>query len=122
MYEITVKKSFSAAHRLIGHGGLCENLHGHNWVAQVSFTAEKLDKQGMVIDFARVSEELGKITGMLDHKLINEVPPFDSVNPTAEKIAEWIFKELAKSLNASPSRVTISETDTASATYYEQEE
>lgn len=119
MYEIAVKKSFSAAHRLIGYGGQCENLHGHNWVAQVSFTAEKLDEQGMVIDFARVSKELGRITGMLDHKLINDVKPFDSVNPTAEKIAEWIFRELAKSLNMPPSRVTVSETDNASAAYYE---
>lgn len=119
MYAITVKQSFSAAHQLRGHSGPCENLHGHNWVVEVSFTAEKLDKQGMVIDFARVSEELGKITGMLDHKLINDVKPFDSVNPTAEKIAEWIFRELAESLNAPPSRVTVSETDTASAAYYE---
>lgn len=119
MYEIMVKKSFSAAHWLRGHGGVCENLHGHNWVAQVSFTAEKLDKQGMVIDFARVSEELARITGMLDHKLINEVPPFDRENPTAEKIAEWIFRELTGSLHASPSRVIVSETDNASAAYYE---
>ncbi len=71
----------------------------------------------MVMDFDDVSRELGRIKGVLDHKLINDVPPFDKENPTAEKIAEWIFNELKKGLPLSPSRVTVYETDSTSASY-----
>lgn len=118
MYEINVKTGFCAAHALRGHPGPCKNVHGHNWVVEVFYRSEKLDKQSMVIDFADVLKELKKITGLIDHTMINDVPPFDVENPTAEKIAEWIFKGLEESLYLPPSRVTVFETDNSSASYF----
>ncbi|GMT42353.1 MAG: 6-carboxy-5,6,7,8-tetrahydropterin synthase [bacterium] len=117
MYEITVKKSFSSAHFLRDHKGPCKNVHGHNWMVEASFASVKLDDLGMVVDFEDASKELSRVTCMLDHKLINEVPPFDVENPTAEKIAEWIFVQLEKNLPVTPSRVTVFETDSSSASY-----
>lgn len=118
MYEVAVKGGFCAAHQLRGHPGPCKNVHGHNWAVEVFFRAEKLDGQAMVIDFADVSKELDRITGLLDHKMINDVPPFDKLTPTAERIAEWIFNKLKESLPASPSRVTVFETDKTCASYF----
>ena len=85
---------------------------------EACYKSDKLDEQAMVIDFADVNKELERITGLLDHTMINDVPPFDKDNPTAEKIAEWIFNELKKSLILPPSRVTVFETDKASASYF----
>lgn len=118
MYEITVKVSFSAAHQLRGHPGPCKNVHGHNWVVEAYYRSEKLDEQAMVIDFADVDRELRRITQKLDHTMINDVPPFDKDNPTAEKIAEWIFDELKNTLLMPPSRITVHETDKAAASYF----
>lgn len=118
MYEVAVKGGFCAAHQLKDHPGPCRNVHGHNWAVEVFFRAEKLDDQSMVIDFADVSKELDMITGMLDHKMINEVPPFDKQTPTAERIAEWIFNGLKKSLPMPPSRVTVFETDKTCGSYF----
>ena len=110
MYGVSVKMEFSAAHRLYNHPGACQHLHGHNWVVDVSFETETLDAQGMVIDFHLVYKGLDVVKEKLDHKLINEVPPFDTLNPTAENLAQWIFNELTFALPLAPSQVTIYET------------
>jgi len=118
MYDVGIKIEFSSAHFLRDFSGPCENLHGHNWKVETLFSQEKLDEQGMVIDFAVAKSELNKIISKVDHKLLNEVPPFDKINPTAENIAKWIFDELANNLPVSPSKVTVYETDECFASYY----
>lgn len=117
MYEVTVTAQFSAAHQLRGHAGPCKNLHGHNWTVEAAFASQKLDEHGMVVDFHHVKAQLDRLMNMLDHKIINEVPPFTEWNPTAERLAEWFFNELLAGLTVPPSYVTIYETDTAWATY-----
>jgi 6-pyruvoyltetrahydropterin/6-carboxytetrahydropterin synthase len=72
----------------------------------------------MVIDFAEVLTELDRVVSKLDHKLLNEVPPFDNKNPTAENIARWINDELERNLAVPPSKITVYETDNSSASYY----
>ena len=117
MYEVAVTAQFSAAHQLRGHWGPCKDLHGHNWTVEAAFASKKLDKHGMVVDFHHVKEQLERLMKLLDHKVINEVPPFTELDPTAERMAEWFFKELKASLPVPPSYVTIYETDHAWATY-----
>ena len=51
MYDITVKTGFAAAHQLRLYDGKYENLHGHNWTAQVTVEADELDPIGVGIDF-----------------------------------------------------------------------
>ena len=84
MYEVTVKTGFSAAHRLRLYDGKYENLHGHNWSAQVSVEADELDAMGVGIDFVRLKKFVEEILGELDYQNINEIPPFDKQNPSAE--------------------------------------
>lgn len=91
MYEILVKSKFDAAHQLREYKGKCANIHGHTWEIEVYLQGLSLNSEGMLIDFSDVKESLNKIIEKYDHHFINEVPPFDTVNPTAENIARELF-------------------------------
>ncbi|MBI5586750.1 MAG: 6-carboxytetrahydropterin synthase QueD [Deltaproteobacteria bacterium] len=121
MYELIVETSFSAAHNLRGYNGACENLHGHNWKVEVRVISNELDRVGMVIDFKRLKGETNKIIEALDHKYLNEVPPFDRENATAENISRLIHTKLKESLSPAikVARVTVWESENAAAAYYE---
>lgn len=93
-YKVSVVKTFSAAHCLREYKGKCENLHGHNWKVCVTVTEHTLNKTGMVMDFADVRVMLDRVLEKLDHTYLNDTHPFVAVNPTAENIAEYIFRQL----------------------------
>jgi 6-pyruvoyltetrahydropterin/6-carboxytetrahydropterin synthase len=120
-YNITVESYFSAAHRLRGYRGKCENLHGHNWKVSATISSDMLDKTGMVFDFKKAKSVLEKILGALDHKQLNEVSYFKKANPTSEQIAEFIFREFKKKLRRrlNLKSVSVWETPTSSATFSE---
>ena len=99
-YFVYVERKFSAAHALRGYKGKCERLHGHNWVVRVSLSGKKLDKTGMLLDFTELRAVVDEVLLKLDHCYINEVPPFDKQNPTAELIAAHVFVEAKKKLKA----------------------
>ncbi|HNV72385.1 MAG TPA: 6-carboxytetrahydropterin synthase QueD [Candidatus Ozemobacteraceae bacterium] len=99
MYRITIEKSISSAHCLRQYEGKCRELHGHNWNFQVTIEADQLDSLGMVLDFGVVKRHLADLLEPFDHKLLNDVPPFDRLNPTAENISSFVFDELSKRLN-----------------------
>ena len=123
MYEINIQSGFSAAHSLRGYRGKCEELHGHNWKAQVTVSSEKLDKLGMVIDFRKLKKKLARVLKDLDHKHLNTLPYFKKNNPTSEGIARYIFEELKSQKPLTRNhikKVTIWETDTACASYAER--
>jgi len=123
MYELMVYTHFSSAHSLRGYKGKCEELHGHNWKVGVQLEAETLDNLGMVIDFTILKQELHKIIQRLDHKHLNDIPPFDALNPSSENIAFYIFQELNKLLTHDRivvAKVTVWESDDSSASYSEK--
>ena len=120
MFEITVEETFAAGHALRNYRGKCENVHGHNYRVQVTLAGEQLDSAGLLIDFVELKKALHAVVDRLDHQFLNELPPFDKLNPSAENMARYIFEELGPRLPQD--RVTVSavklwETDTASATY-----
>ncbi len=122
MYEVKVQLQFSAAHQLKGYNGKYENLHGHNWTAIVIAEAEGLDSIGVGIDFVRLKEKTEEILSLLDYKNINEIPPFDTENPSAENIARWAFNQLRDEINREGvriKRVEIQEMPGCGAAYYE---
>lgn len=94
MYEIRIEKYFSAAHSLRGYKGKCENLHGHNWKIEVIICSEKLNKIGLIYDFTEVKNFLEKILKKYDHKNLNDITPFNKVNPSSENIAKTIFDKM----------------------------
>jgi len=122
MYELTVDATFSSAHNIRGYEGACEQLHGHNWKVEIVVATKKLDKLDMVVDFRTLKGHLKDILERLDHKYLNEIPPFDKENATAENIAKYIYKELKGKVDdrgVKLSRVRVWESEHASASYYE---
>ncbi|HNT34208.1 MAG TPA: 6-carboxytetrahydropterin synthase QueD [bacterium] len=121
MYRISVEMGFSAAHQLVGYEGACENLHGHNWTVKVEVKTTKLDSLGMGLDFKKLKKLLGGVLEQFDHRMINQVAPFDQFNPTAENMAHFIFDALKSRLpkDVSMSRVKVSESPQCSVIYQE---
>jgi 6-pyruvoyltetrahydropterin/6-carboxytetrahydropterin synthase len=122
MFEVTVEQTFAAGHALRDYKGKCENVHGHNFKVQVRIEGQRLDGTGMLVDFIDVKTAMRKVIERLDHQFLNDVPPFDVKNPSAENIAEYFHIELSSALEPTPVPVRISEvrvweTDIQSATY-----
>jgi 6-pyruvoyltetrahydropterin/6-carboxytetrahydropterin synthase len=123
MFRLKVQDHFSSAHYLKNYQGPCENLHGHNWKVELVVEGSKLNSTDILIDFKILKNILKEVLSELDHKLLNEIPYFKEVNPSSEKIAEYIFnrvkEKLASYSDVKVKEVTVFETDKASATYYE---
>jgi 6-pyruvoyltetrahydropterin/6-carboxytetrahydropterin synthase len=112
LFEISKDYLFSAAHQIRFHGGKCERLHGHNWRIRVFVRAATLNRIGMVIDFADLQRLVAEIGLRFDHQNINEIPPFDQLNTTAELIAKFFHDEMAARLAvAEGGRVTVARVD-----------
>ena len=102
MYQISVEKHFDAAHFLRGYRGKCEALHGHSFRAVARVNATKLDDIGLAYDFAELKRHLNDILARFDHTCLNDVPPFDKINPSSENIATTIYDELRSKLAGTP--------------------
>ncbi|MFQ5428475.1 MAG: 6-carboxytetrahydropterin synthase QueD [Thermodesulfobacteriota bacterium] len=127
MYELTIKTEFSSAHNLRGYDGACERLHGHNWRVEVSVESETLGPMGFVLDFKELKAATASIVEKLDHRYLNETPPFTKINPSAELIARFIHDELYTTLlkdkaGVRVKEVSVWESETAAATYREDRE
>ena len=108
MYELTVRDHFDAAHTLRGYQGECSRLHGHTWDVDVTIAGERLDGVGIVYDFKRLKADLHRILEDYDHAFLDEVPPFDEMNATAENLARVVFENLSQGLEASVRLVEVS--------------
>ena len=122
MFEVAVEQDFASAHALRNYKGRCENIHGHNWKVRVTIEGERLDETGLLVDFIDVKNLMGQILDRIDHQFLNEIPPFDVVNPSAENIAEYFWQKMSEGLVNTPvpvkvTAVKIWETDIQSATY-----
>jgi len=122
MFELMVETTFSSAHQLKGYRGKCERLHGHNWKVQVHVIAEKLNEIDIAIDFHEMKRLTNEVVSTLDHSILNEIFPFTEKNPSSENIAKWVYDSLSKKIDNETiqlSAVTVWESETSSATYYE---
>ncbi|MEW6067734.1 MAG: 6-carboxytetrahydropterin synthase QueD [Nitrospirota bacterium] len=122
MYELRVETKFSSAHQLRGYKGECERLHGHNYKVEVYVIAERLNEIDIAIDFHELKKLINEVIEPLDHSFLNDIFPFTEKNPSSENIAKWIYDSLNKKLlndNVRLSAVTVWESETTSATYFE---
>lgn len=120
VFEVTVETMFSASHQLRGYKGEIEPLHGHNFRVEASVTARELDALGLGIDFVELEAMLKDILTPYDHRHLNDLPPFDQLNPTTEQLARLVYQELEKRLlsrGLRPRRVRVWEAPLYSAAY-----
>lgn len=118
MFELSIEARFSAAHA-IRIGGCVEPLHGHDWQVTVTVSGASLDGDGLLCDFHVVEESLKSITGRFHNRNLNDTSPFDSINPTAERVAQHIADALAPMLPAHTRLVSVRLTEApgCAATY-----
>lgn len=120
MFEVTVEEKFAAGHALRNYKGKCENVHGHNYRVRVTLEGERLDGTGLLVDFVELKKVLNVIIDRMDHQFLNDIAPFDTLNPSAENMAKYISDELVRGLAGAPARVSavqLWETDSCCATY-----
>lgn len=113
-YTVLKEFGFAAGHHIPDHPGKCQYLHGHNYRTLVYLRAEELDPMGMVYDFGRLKALMNEVVGPFDHRVINDIPPFDERNPTAENLAAYIFSEIEGRLaqdETAAGRVTVSKVE-----------
>ena len=121
MYEVSVEKHFDAAHYLRGYQGRCENLHGHRFEVVVSVRTKQTNDIGLAYDFVQLRGQLRDILGRFDHSCLNEISPFDKINPSSENIASTICAELQAMLqgtDVSISSIQVWESPQSRVTYF----
>ncbi len=125
MFEISVEDTFAAGHYLRNYRGKCENPHGHNYKVRITLAGEQLDQAGLLLDFKDLKDAMRQVMERLDHQMINDLEPFTNLNPSAENIARYFYEHTNSRLRTATNGrvrvkdVTIWETDTTTATYFE---
>jgi 6-pyruvoyltetrahydropterin/6-carboxytetrahydropterin synthase len=121
IFEVMIERHFSSAHQLRGYKGKCENLHGHNYKIEIFARGSELNNIGLLVDFVELKEAADDVVRYLDHKNINELPPFDKeLNPSAENLARYILESIASRVSddrVQVYKVRCFETPTSVATY-----
>ena len=140
MFQVSVEEEFAAGHALRGYRGKCENPHGHNYKIRVTLEGPSLNNIGLLYDFVDLKQAMHYTIQKLDHQYMNDVPPFDVLNPSAENLAKYFYDEVSRLLAdhadastgsvadaekpANPqalcqvTQVTVWETGTTTATYF----
>ena len=131
-WRLTVRDEFSSGHALRHYEGKCERLHGHNFGVELTVQGEKLlPDTELLLDFKVLREALKAALDELEHRVLNETPPFDAINPSSENLARHIWQNVARRLREHPDpqarqvelvSVAVSEKGRQTATYLEWDE
>ena len=122
MFDVEIRRTFSAAHQLKGYEGNCRNLHGHNYSVVVCVKAEKLNPIGIALDFKLLKAALDELLDGYDHHNLSELPEFRAVNPTSEILAQSIYRAMSAKLDGDGVKVAwvrIGESENSAVTYSE---
>jgi 6-pyruvoyltetrahydropterin/6-carboxytetrahydropterin synthase len=93
IYIVSTEVHFSSSHALLGYRGDCSRMHGHNWIVRVYYEFSGVDERGLTIDYRELQTVLERVILLrFDHRHLNDIPPFDTVNPTSENIAAEIYR------------------------------
>ena len=121
MFDVEIRRTFSAAHQLRGYDGDCRNLHGHNYNVIAVVRTDKLNEIGIALDFKRLKAALDSILAEYDHKNLSELPEYAEVNPTSEIMAMHIYQRLSGLLNDGEVKVRsirVEESANSAVTYF----
>lgn len=126
MWRLVIEDNFSAAHALRHYKGKCERVHGHNFVVTITVQGDKLQQDTQIlIDFKTLKNLLKHALEQVDHCLLNEMPPFDTINPSSENLACFIWSSMSSllancqdAMNINLYSVSVSEKPGQSAIYF----
>ncbi len=121
-FVVKIQARFESAHFLRAYRGVAEPMHGHSYLAEAEIAGPEggLDEDDLAIDFVVAKRELERLAAELHYRCINDVAPFDRINPSAENIARWFHEELTRALSSERAiirAVTIWEGPTNSVRY-----
>ncbi len=122
-YQLKVVTDFASAHTLRDYPGACSRMHGHNWKVELEAVATQLDDIGMGVDFKVMKQAAREVSAELDHQYLNELEAFKEINPTAENIAAYMYKQISVRINSETIKVTaltLWETERACVRYSEE--
>jgi 6-pyruvoyltetrahydropterin/6-carboxytetrahydropterin synthase len=123
-WKLSVRSEFSAAHALRNYGGKCENPHGHNFRVEAVVQGDKPDPDTEILaDFSLLKQDLNSVLSGLDHRNLNDTPPFDHLNPSSENLSRHIFRgmaPLAEKRGVRLCSVSVWEKDAQCAAYFEE--
>lgn len=123
VWRLTVRGEFASAHALRHYQGKCESLHGHNYSVEMVVEGATLTPDTeLVVDFTVLKREMRAELALIDHVNLNEYPPFDTINPSSENLARYLYRQMKTRLAGMPVRLyslTVGETAVQSATYME---
>lgn len=129
-WQLAVRDSFAAAHALRNYRGKCEKVHGHNFSVEVKIEGSVLSPDTeLLLDFGILKQGLKYTLESLDHQMLNDLPPFTTINPSSENLARHIFLAMTSWLLETPEAqaqnvrlvsVTVGESDKQCATYMEK--
>lgn len=123
LYNLKIVTDFASAHTLRNYPGACARMHGHNWKVELEVVASKLNGIGIAIDFKQMKKATNEVCDRLDHQYLNDIAPFDIINPTAENIAAYLYGEIGRLINTEHVKVravTLWETERACVRYCEE--
>jgi 6-pyruvoyltetrahydropterin/6-carboxytetrahydropterin synthase len=123
MYELTVQRTFSAAHHLRDYEGPCSRMHGHNYRMEITVAGPQPLQNGMLLDFGQLKAICDEVLDELDHRCLNDLPAFAEQNVTSENVAAHVYRQIADKLpfpGIKIARVRLWESDTSYVTYWEQ--
>ncbi len=110
LFTVSTAVEFSSSHSLKDYEGDCARVHGHNWVLRVYYEFSELDEQGIAVDFLELRSKVSDaVLPILDHRHLNDIPPFDRLNPTSENIAAEIFRILDEQVRFEKGRLKMVE-------------
>jgi 6-pyruvoyltetrahydropterin/6-carboxytetrahydropterin synthase len=104
-WEISVETFVAARHQIRGVSGDGGRVHEHKWRVRAVVTAHELDRTGWVLDFNVVDAALARVLAPYAGRFLNDVPPFQDVNPTRENVARVVAQQLAAQLDDGRARV-----------------
>ncbi|MFO7948077.1 MAG: 6-carboxytetrahydropterin synthase QueD [Armatimonadota bacterium] len=122
MYQLTVRRRFSAAHHLRDYDGQCARLHGHNYTAEITVEGRELDEVGMLMDFGDLKMICDAVLERYDHAYLNDLDEFQKQNVTSENLAAEIFHRVAERLDQPGidiAHIILYETPDSAVTYTE---
>jgi 6-pyruvoyltetrahydropterin/6-carboxytetrahydropterin synthase len=124
-FTVKIISDFSASHILNGYPGDCARLHGHNWKVELEakVQASELNEIGIGVDFKDLKKILREVLDRVEHRHLNDIPPFDKINPTAENLSMWVYQEIKPLLARTPASlqaIVIWETERAMTRYSEE--